>query len=44
MEREIKSKMLRENRNDVVEFIACDKADDFKGKNIKEFLVEEVHQ
>jgi len=31
MGREIKSKVFRENRNDVVEFIACDKADDFKG-------------
>jgi hypothetical protein len=26
------SKVLRENRNDVIEFNACDKADDIKGK------------
>jgi hypothetical protein len=44
METEIKNKVLRENRNDVVEFNACDKADDFKGKNRKENLAEEVHQ
>jgi hypothetical protein len=38
------SKVLRENMDDVIEFNACDKADDFKGKKRKENLVDYVHQ
>jgi len=29
---------------DVIEFNACDKADDFKGKKRKEDLVDYIHQ
>ena len=38
------NKVLRENVDDVIEFNACDKADDFKGKKRKEDLVDYVHQ
>ena len=38
------SKILRENRGDVIEFNACNKADDFKGKKRKEDLVDCVQQ
>jgi hypothetical protein len=37
-------KILRENIDVVIEFNACDKADDFKGKERKENLVDSVHQ
>jgi hypothetical protein len=35
---------LRENKDDVIEFNACDTADDFKGKKRKEDLVDYVYQ
>jgi hypothetical protein len=38
------SKILRENRGYVIEFNACNKADDFKGKKRKEGLVDFVQQ
>jgi hypothetical protein len=38
------SKVLRENKDDVIEFNACDKADDFKDKKRKEKQVDYVHQ
>jgi len=38
------SKILRENMDDVIEFNACDKADDSKGKKRKEDLVDFVQQ
>jgi hypothetical protein len=38
------SKVLRENKDDVMEFNACDKADDFKGKKGKENQVDYVRQ
>ena len=38
------SKVLRENMGDVIEFNACDKADDPKGKKRKEDLLDYVHQ
>jgi hypothetical protein len=37
-------KVLRENRNHVIEFNACNKADGFKDKKWKEDLVKYVHQ
>jgi hypothetical protein len=36
--------VLRENMDDAIEFNACDKADDSKGKRGKEDLVDYVHQ
>ena len=38
-----RNKVLRENR-DEIEFNACDKADEFKGKMRKEDLVDYIHQ
>ena len=38
------SKVLRENMDDVIEFNAHNKADDFKDKTRKEDLVDYVHQ
>ena len=38
------SKVLRENIDDVIEFNACDEADDLKSKKRKEDLVDYVHQ
>jgi peroxiredoxin family protein len=38
------SEVLRENKNDVIEFNACDKADDFKGMKRKEKQVDYIHQ
>ena len=38
------SKVLRGNMDNVIEFNACDKADDFKGKKRKEDLLDYVHQ
>jgi hypothetical protein len=38
------SKVLRENMHDVIEFNACDKADDLKGKKRTEDLVDYIHQ
>ena len=37
-------KVLRENMDDIIEFNAFDKADDFKGKNWNEDLADYVHQ
>jgi hypothetical protein len=39
-----RNKVLRENMDNQIEFNACDKADDFKGKMRKEDLVDYVHQ
>jgi hypothetical protein len=39
-----RNKVLRENRDNVIEFNACDKADDFKDKMRKEDLVDYVYQ
>jgi len=38
------SKVLGENMDDVIEFNACDKADDFKDKKRREELVDYIHQ
>ena len=38
------SKVLRENRDDEIEFNTCDKTNDFKGKKRKEDLVDYVYQ
>jgi len=38
------SKVLRENRDEVIEFNDCDKADEFKGKKRKEDQVDYVYQ
>jgi hypothetical protein len=38
------SEVLRENMDDVIEFNVCDKADDFKGKERKEDLVDYIQQ
>jgi hypothetical protein len=39
-----RNKVLRENMDNEIEFNACDKADDFKGKMRKEDLVDYVHE
>jgi predicted Zn-ribbon and HTH transcriptional regulator len=39
-----RNKVLRENRDNEIEFNACNKADDFKGKMRKEDLVDYVYQ
>jgi hypothetical protein len=38
------SKVLRENRDNVIEFNACDTTDDFRGKQKKDDLVVYVYQ
>jgi hypothetical protein len=38
------SKVLRESMDDVIEFNACNKADDYKGKKEEEELVDYIHQ
>jgi hypothetical protein len=38
------SKVLRENKDDVTEFNASDKADEFKGKKRKKNQADYVHQ
>jgi hypothetical protein len=40
----MQEKVLRENKDDVIEFNACDTADDFTGKMRKENQVDYVHQ
>jgi hypothetical protein len=38
------NKVLKENTDDVIEYNACNKADDFKGKKRKEEIIEHVYQ